>query len=504
MINSYATLLKDDEVQRIHEASLEILSEVGLIVRNEKARQRFAHHGCNLDGETGTVKLPAEVVTEFMAMTPDKFTFHGRDGELDKTLPGDGPVIATASSAPNIIDPVSGRHRRALSSDIARIAHLVDQLAGYDVLSVSVLADDAPEGQFSLSRFYPAIKNTKKPVRASVLDRAEAEQVLAMCSLIAGGEEAFRERPFVTFGACSVVAPLAMDVNSTEMLMYYAENSIPAHSITVPNGGLSAPFSLAGTVVQANSEFLAATVLAQMSRPHTPVLYLVLPTLADLRTGAYASGGIENAMMDMAVAQMARFYDLPSGGYIGQTNAKTSDAQAGFEKGMAPIAGVLAGFNYLLLGGLLDALMTFDFGQAVIDSEIAMMLKRVARGMEFSEANLALKVIAEVGPGGMFISHPHTMERMRTTAFLPQIAERGSRDEWIEGGSMDAHARALGRAREILSGANHSVLSAGVDARIRAQFEGLVNGDSTPPEGWDGRPEKPARRVRRRRRKRRE
>ena len=502
MFPSYATLLTDEQVTRVHEASLEILAEVGLLVRNDKARQRFAGYGCTLDGETGIVRFPPKVVMQFMAAAPATFTFCGRDAAFDRTLPGDAPMITTASSAPNVIDPITGVERRGTSEDIARIAHLIDALPGYDALSVATLADDAPEGLHSLSRFYPALKNCRKPVRASLLDAREGEQMVRLCSLIAGSEAAFRERPFVTFGTCSVISPLAMDDRAAEMLMYYAENAIPNHSITVPNGGLSAPNSLLGSIVQGNAEFLAASVLSQMSRPGTPILYLVLPTITDLRTGAYAAGAIETGIMDMAVAQLARFYDVPCGGYIGQTNAKVSDAQAGFEKAMSPLAALLGGFHFFQLGGLMDALMAFDYGQAVIDGEIGMMLKRVRRGIEFDEDNLALDVIRAVGPGGMFIDHAHTMERMRTTAFLPDIADRDAREQWIEKGSLDAHARAMRRAREILCAANHAVLSADVDARIRAEFAGLVAGESRPPEGWE--PAEPTplpeRRPRRRRR----
>ena len=484
MFSTYATLLEDEQVERVHEASLEILSEVGLLVRNEKARERFVRHGCSLDNDSGIVRMPAAVVTEFMKAAPPDFTFRGRDPQFDRTLPADSPVITTASSAPNVIDPVSGVERRATSDDIARIAHLIDALPGYDALSVATLADDAPEDLHSVSRFYPALKNCRKPVRASLIDPREAEQMVRLCSHIAGSEAAFRERPFITFGTCSVIAPLAMDDRASEMLMYYAENAIPNHSITVPNGGLSAPNSMLGSVTQGNAEFLAASVLTQMSRPGTPLLYLGLPTMTDLRTGAYAAGAIETGIMDMAVAQLARFYDVPCGGYIGQTNAKISDAQAGYEKGMSPLAALLGGFHFFQMGGLVDALMDFDYGQAVIDAEIGMMLKRVARGIEFDEDHLALDVIKKVGPAHMFIDHPHTLEHMRTSAFLPDIADRDSREQWAERGATDAHTRALSRARQILTQRNHSVLSPGVDAKIRAEFTNLVAGDSLPPDGW--------------------
>jgi trimethylamine--corrinoid protein Co-methyltransferase len=483
MIPTHAALLTEAQVERIHQASLEILAEVGLLVRNEKARRRFATHGCKVDEDSQVVKIPPAVTERYRALVPSTFTFRGRDPAFDRTLPDDAPVIATASSAPYVHDLMSGERRSATSADVARIAHLVNELDGFDVFSISTLAGDAPEGQFSLSRFYPALKNTVKPVRTSVLDCHEAEQVLQLGELIAGGKEAYWERPFITFGACNIVSPLTMDFDSTEMWMFYAEREIAIYGAVAPITGLSMPMSLAGTLALTNAEWLAQALLAQMSREATPMIYIHLPVVADMRSGAYAAGGIETGMLEAALTQMARFYGVPSGGYMGQTNAKVTDAQAGYEKGMNTLAAVLAGTDYLVMGGLLDALLTFDFGQAVIDNEIALMLKRVHRGIEFSEANLALPEIKAAGPGGMYVDHPETLARMKTTAFLPEVANREVRDSWLEGGGLDAHACALARAREILSEKNDAVFAPEVDRRIRAAFEGLVAGDAEPPAG---------------------
>jgi trimethylamine--corrinoid protein Co-methyltransferase len=154
---SFAELLTQEQIERVHEASLEILEEVGLKVRFEPARKLFAGHGCTVDPETNIVKFPRAVVEKYRRMIPSKFSFYARDPKFDKTIPDDSPVIVTASSAPDIIDPVTGRERRAESGDIARIAHLINELPAYDMFSISTLAEDAPKDQFTLSRLYPAI-----------------------------------------------------------------------------------------------------------------------------------------------------------------------------------------------------------------------------------------------------------------------------------------------------------------------------------------------------------
>jgi trimethylamine--corrinoid protein Co-methyltransferase len=469
-----AELLSPEQVERVHEASLEILETVGILVRNADARQRFAQHGCHVDTETLVVKLPPAVVEEFRIACPPIFTFRGRDPQYDRTIPADGPLMVTGSSAPDILDPDTGQVRRSRSSDIARIAHLVNELPGYDVFAISVTADDAPPGQFSISRFYPALKHCAKPIRGSAPDLDEAETILRICALIAGSEVAFWERPFITFQYCALVSPLTMDVESTAKLLRYTERGVPSYGVVVPNAGLTAPLTLLGALAQCNAEFLAQTVLVQMTRAGTPTIYDPLITVADMRTGAYAPGAIETGILTMGCAQMARYYNLPSAGFVGLTNAKVNDAQSGFETGMSTVASVLGGVDLLAMGGLLDALMVFDYAKLAIDNEIALMLKRLKRGIEFNEANLALDVIAEVGPAGTFIDSRHTLKRVRTTAYLPDIADRDMRPHWQARGGFDAQARAMRRVRDILQRDNPAVFSPDVDARIRAEFQNLV------------------------------
>ncbi len=483
MLASYANLLTQAQVERVHQASLEILEQVGLLVRNERARAIFARHGCQVEAETQVVRFPRAVVEQFRTSIPPKFTFRGRDPRFDKTLPDDAPVIVTGSSAPNIVDPVSGHERRATSADLARIAHTVNELPGYDVFSISTLAEDAPPGLFSATRFYVALKYCLKPVRGSGPPE-DTEKILRLAHLIAGSESAYREHPFITHHYCPVVSPLTMDFDSTENLITFTELKLPCYATIVPNAGLTAPLTLMGTLTQGNAEFLAAAVLEQMIDPGKPTIYASLPTVADTRSGAYAPGAIETGILMMGVAQMARFYNVPNGGYIGLTNAKVNDAQSGYETGMSTVAGLLGGVDMFNMAGLLDSLMSFDFAKAVIDDEIAQMLKKVKRGLEYSEDNLALDLIARVGPTGMFMDQPHTVERMRTTGFLPEIADRDPRQLWIERGALDSQAHAMQRVRDILTRDNPAGFSPEVDARIRGEFKDMVAGTLEPPAGW--------------------
>lgn len=475
---SFATLLTQEHVEQVHDASLEILEEVGLKVRHEPARELFKQHGCIVEDER--VKFPRAVVEKFRAMYPSSFTFYGRDPKFDRTIPQDSPVIVTASSAPDIIDPVTGAERRATSSDIAQIAHLVNELPGYDVFSISTLADDAPAGQFTISRLYPALRYCLKPIRVTTTDMKDTKSIMDMVYLVAGGEQAYKEHPFLTHHYCPVVSPLTMDVLSTENVIFFAKEGLPVYPTIVPNAGLTSPMSMAGTIAQGNAEFLAAATLMQMCREGTPLIYATLGTVADMRTGAYASGGIECGMLHMAYAQMAHFYNVPCGGYVGLTNSKVNDAQAGYETGMSGVAGLLAGMDMFNIGGLIDALKTFDFAKAVIDDEMAVMMKRVKRGISFSEDDIAVNLIKEIGPGGSFITPKHTTSRMKTEAILTKMADRDARTAWEKKGSPDIHARAMNRAKEIMTKNTDPFIPSELDEKLRAEFPGMVTGALEP------------------------
>ncbi|MBI5353667.1 MAG: trimethylamine methyltransferase family protein [Chloroflexi bacterium] len=472
---SFAELLTQEQIERIHDAALEILEEVGLKVRYEPAREMFAKHGCQVDGER--VKFPRAVVEKYRKMYPASFTFYARDPKFDKTIPQDSPVIVTASSAPDIIDPVTGQERRATSGDIARIAHLINELPAYDVFSISTLADDAPADQFTVSRLYPALKYCLKPIRVTTTDRKDTNSVMKMAYMVAGGEEAYREHPFLTHHYCPVVSPLTMDNLSTENVMYFAREGLPVYPTIVPNAGLTSPMSMAGTLAQGNAEFLAAATLMQMAKEGTPLIYATLATVADMRTGAYTSGGIECGMLHMAFAQIAHFYNVPCGGYVGLTNSKVNDAQAGYETGMSAMGGLVGGMDMFNIGGLIDALKTFDFAKAVIDDEVAQMLKRVKRGVKFSDDELAVNLIKEVGPGGSYIIAKHTMSRMKSEAVMTKIADRDTRTSWEKKGAMDIQAHAMKRVKEIMKTNTASLITPDLDSQLHAEFTGMVPGE---------------------------
>jgi trimethylamine--corrinoid protein Co-methyltransferase len=238
--------------------------------------------------------------------------------------------------------------------------------------------------------------------------------------------------------------------------------------------------SMAGTLVQGNAEYLATVTLMQMVKEGTPTIYATLGTVADMRSGAYTSGAIECGMLHMAFAQIARYYNVPCGGYIGLTNSKVNDAQSGYETGMSGIAGVLSGMDMFNIGGLIDALKTFDFAKAVIDDEVAQMMKRAKRGISFTDDDLAVDLIKQIGPGGSFITPKHTSARMKTEIVMTKVADRDARSIWEKKGSLDSSGHAMARVKQIMTNNTAPLITPEVEDKLRAAFPGLVAGELLP------------------------
>lgn len=473
---NFYNFFTDDQKKNIHEASLTILEETGVLVKNKEALNLFKANGCLVDGQM--VKFPRRVVAEKLASVPPTFTFKGQNPDFDVTLPGSRPVIVTGSSAPNVVDPITGVERRGTSLDVANIAYLINELKGFDIFSISILADDAPPDMRSLYRFYPALKNCKKPVRSNTPTIPDLEKVLDLGYTIAGSEAAYMDRPFINHHYCPVISPLTYDVESTEAVIYLVKKGLPVYGTIVPNAGMTSPMSLLSTLALGNAEFLSLVVLMQSVRPGAEVIYAVLSTVADMRAGDYTPGAIETGILQMGHSEMARFYSVPSGGYIGLTNSQSNDVQNGYETAMNTTAALLGGADLFNMGGLLGGLMAFDFAKAVIDNEIALNLKHLRKGIPYQEKDFCLDLIHQLGPAGNYMVQSHTARNMRKVTHYPTIGVRGFRSKWEHEGKPSAADQASLLAQKILTQPNKNAFSAELDKKIRDHIPGLPAGDA--------------------------
>ncbi len=462
--------LSNGDVQRIHEASLTVLERTGVKVEWAEALELFHSAGAWVDGNI--VRIPRALVEDAVERAPSRVVLCGREEKHDLVLEDRRVYLGTGGAALTVVDLDTQEARPARLQDVADIARLVDALENIHFYLRPVVAQDVPQAWLDVNKYYAALANTTKHVMASAYSVSSAQEVIAMASLIAGGEEALRERPIISFITSWMISPLHFATETTQVLAEVVRRRIPVVLGSAPMAGSTSPVTLAGTLVQINAEELAGVVFAQLLSPGAPLLYGAVPSMADMRTGSYVGGGVEFGMLNAAVAQLAQFYELPLYNSAGLTDSKIPDIQAGYEKAFSVLQAALAGANFIHhAAGMLESMRAVAYEQYVIDDEILGMAMRAVRGIEVNDETLAVEVIDRVGPGGHFLAEKHTIQHMRSEYFYPSIADRGAREEWQITGALDARERARRRAKEILATHHPQPIPPEIDARIRERFK---------------------------------
>lgn len=461
--------LTEEQVRRIHEASLTVLERTGICVDNEEVLALFRKGGAWVDGNR--VRIPHAMVEEAVDEVPSQVLLAGRDPAHDLLLEDKRVYAGTGGSPTQVLDPGAETVRPGTLSDLADLVRLADALEHVDFIVIPLYPMDVPKEDVPVNRFYTSLINTTKHVMGGMDSVEGAEQVLEMGVRIAGSLEALQERPFISCITSWMVSPLHLDDRVTGILLYWCRHGLPLVLSSAPMAGSSAPVTLAGTLVQLNAEQLSGIVLTQLVRPGTPVLAGYIPGVADMRTGGYLGGAVEFGMMQAAAAQMAHFYGVPIYGSGGMTDSKLPDQQAGYEKMVTLLLAAMGGCNYIHHAvGMITNMNSVSLEQAVIDDELVGMVMRVLRGIEVTDEMLAVEVIERVGPGGHFLMDHHTIQFMRSEFFFPKVGDQRDRALWEEEGKLDTRARAAARAKRLLREHRPPGLPPEANAALRAEF----------------------------------
>ncbi|MEW6267392.1 MAG: trimethylamine methyltransferase family protein [Thermodesulfobacteriota bacterium] len=465
-------VLSESEIGLVHEASLEILSEMGFQVDNRRAREILRQHGAVVrDGKR--VLLPRSLVENCLAQVPGEFTLYGRREENDAHYQAGSFYTSTGGSAMYVLDLETGERRLSTCQDLHDIMALVDQLDQIDLISLPIYLNDLPKQDVDINRFFAGLKNSTKHVMGAVYTVAGLDKVAAMAEIIAG--DRWTERPIVSVVLCPIISPLRLDETATEILVEAAARGIITHNFNMVQAGCTAPVTIAGTLTLMNAEVLAVTTLIQLIKPGLPCFYCSVPGLTDMATGMFVTGGIESALLNAGATQMARYYHLPNWATAGRTDAKIPDAQAGYEHALTVPYVCLAGASHVTCGtGFLDFVLTVSFEQYVIDNEIIGMVRRMKRGVTVNEDTIGLEVIKAVGPGGHFLAEHHTVKYMRSEFFQPRLSDRRERDIWLNQGGKDTWQRARELAKKLIQDHNRSGLTDQQERDIVSRIEGIV------------------------------
>jgi trimethylamine--corrinoid protein Co-methyltransferase len=463
------------QIQHIHQASLAVLERTGVHVEHPEALALYRRGGAKVSDVDHRVTFPPAVVEAALAKIPSRVLLAGRDPDQDVVLEGERVYAGTGGSPTMVLDPGADTVRPGTLRDLADLARLADALDHCDFIVIPLHPTDLPDEDVPANRFYACLANSDKHIMGGVGSVQGARQVIEIATLIAGGLKALQERPIVSAITCWMVSPLHLDTGVTDILIEWCKHGLPVALSSAPMAGSTSPVTLAGSLVQLNAEQLSGIVLAQLVRPGTPVLAGYIPGVADMRTGGYLGGAIEFGMMQAAAAQLARFYRVPIYCSGGMTDSKLPDAQAGYEKMATFLLAAMGGGNYIHHAiGMVTNMSAASLEQAVIDDEIVGMAMRVLRGVEVSEASMAVDAIDRVGPGGHYLMDEHTLQFMRSELFYPAVADRRNRSVWEENGKRDARARAIARMEGLLREHQPPGLSSEVDVAIRDRFNILL------------------------------
>ena len=468
--------LTDEEIHKVHTTSLRVLSEVGVQVNFPEALELFRDAGAETDEADRIVKVTPDLVEELVDRAPPVVILCGQPetGEFDCEIGGNTVYMGTGGTALSVQDPGCTDSRPAELADVMNMARMVEALDNIHFYMLNVYPNDLPVEIVDVNRFGAALNQTRKHIMGGVYSLEGVRNVIKMAEIIAGSPERLRERPFISMVTCNI-SPFKLDESYSQLAMEAARNRIPVVVPAEPLCGATAPITLAGNLVVQNVDTLAGVMLTQLANPGTPVLYGCISSITDLRDMKYLSGAVEMGLMNAASAQMAQFYHLPLYSTAGMSDSKVNDAQAGYESAITSLMVALAGGNFIHdAAGFLEFCLTASYDKLVIDNEIIGMIMRAVEGIRVDDETLAFDVLKETGPGGHFVSNRHTRRHMRSEQYRPQLSNRENRDQWKIDGGKDASARATEKAREILDGANGSVLPKEIRKRLKEEIPGLM------------------------------
>ena len=464
--------LSEQDMRRVYDTALRLLAELGMGDVPHRLLRDLTAAGAT-PGEGGRVRLPRALVEDAVARAAKQFVLHGRDPARSIEVGGDRVYFGTGGAAVNTLDLDTGRYRPSTLADLHDFTRLQDALDNVAWFTRCCIATDVPDTRdLDVNTAYALVANTTRPTATAFTVAEHVAPIVAMLDMVAGGDGAFAMRPFMKAHISPVISPLRFGEDAVDVVYECIAHNIPMSCITAAQAGATAPATLAGFLAQSLAETLASLVMVNIISPGFPMVFSNWPLVIDLRSGAFAGGGGETALLNAASAQLSNWLGLPSGVACSMTDAKAIDAQYGVEKGMTSLAAALAGGNLVYeSSGMTAALLGASFEAFILDDEMHAMTYRALRGIEVSEDNLGFDAIRDAVLGeGHFLGGPQTLAAMERDYHYPKLADRDEPRTWERGGAHDAWTRANNRARELLASHRPEYLDAATDRAIRERF----------------------------------
>ncbi len=436
-----------DELLEIHYSTLEVLRNVGTIVENDKIIKFLQDAGAYVDHKKRIVKFPDHLITEAIKKAPKNIVLAGREKKYDLHLNEKAVYYGLGGGPLYILDSRTGRPRRTTKRDVAEAARIGDALPNVNFIMSMASSQDYPQHLIGLHNLDAMLRNTVKPI--IVMDYGSDVSPLIRMAEAVVGEGNLEKRPIICLYS-EPVSPLKHGKEYLDNILKFARSKLPVVYIPSPMYGATAPATLAGGLVQANAETLSGNAILQLMNPGSPFIYGADPSVMDMRTGVFSYGSPEWMLSNIALAQLGRYYGLPIWSTGGCSDSKVLDAQAAIEAALTIFVATASGGNLIHDFGFLDFGMTYSLELVIICDEIASLVKRILSGIEVNDETLALDVIANVGPGGHFLTQVHTLKNYKREHWFPTLLDRDRRHIWKMKGSRDLVQRAREKTEYIL------------------------------------------------------
>ena len=447
----YLKLLSESELDKLHESTLKVLSNTGILVDNGELRELLTEEGADLEKDSNVVKFPPPLVERAVETAPASFSLYERgDKGKQVRITGDKVHTHTTGGPSYIRDLETGERREAKIADVRNGARITSRLDNIHAYSPMVSPTDVVSGAEQVEMVNAAVRNTEKIVENPVDSGTEVEFLYRIFRALAGGDDKLKAKPGFVISV-SPISPLAIDRLSSQALIEVARKGLPVKILPAPTTGGTAPVTFAGALVQQNAELLAGLIIVQAISPGLPTILGPRLSIMDMRTSYVSWGTNELGMASACAVQLLNGYEIPSDVYGLSSDSKIMDQQQGYEKSMNGIVPALAGADFLSGAGGLESLKSCSLAQLVIDNEVFGMIMDTMDGFEISEETIALDLIDSVGPRGDFLREKHTARHARKgEQYQSQLSNRDTWEKWITKGRKEISEVAEDKARSIL------------------------------------------------------
>ncbi|AHD00715.1 trimethylamine methyltransferase family protein [Leisingera methylohalidivorans] len=466
-------LLSQADMEKIHQAALTALEEIGLADAPQSGIDYLTSAGCIL-GDDGRIRFPRALVEDTIARANRSVTLFSRDGKTDLLLSGGRVHYGTAGAAVSVVDVNGREYRDSTVQDLHDAARICDQLDNIHFVQRPMVCRDIPDNlEMDLNSIYATTAGTTKHVGVSFTEPDFVKPGLELLHMIAGGEDKWRERPFVSNSNCFVVPPMKFATESCGVMEECIKGGMPVLLLSAGMAGATAPSSIAGAITQAVAECLAGLVYVNAVKPGAPAIFGTWPFGLDLRTGAMSVGSGEQALLTAGCAQMHKFYNLPGGAAAGASDSKLPDMQAGWEQMCSAVMAGLSGLNMAYeAAGMHASLLGFCLESLILDNDLLGQAQRCVRGIEVNDDTLALDQMRAtcLGGPGHYLGTDQTLGRMQIDYVYPDLGDRTSPKEWVELEKPDLIQKAVAKKEKILSQRAAARFDAATDMAIRKAF----------------------------------